>query len=123
MQRYFILDIKATGCKNKKTGFIDYKIKWYVVPTMGEAIGDNCFYRPCNWCREVWCELYDATTGTLIFRKKTLEELKKCVYDEDFKIMLYKLRKSSEHQRLEVVFTKATEEYEARKKGENSKEQ
>ena len=115
MQRYFILDIKSTGRKNKKTGFIDFKIEWYVVSTMGEAIGDNCFYRPCNWCREVWYELYDATTGTLIFRKKTLEELKKRVYDEDFKTMLYALRKSTEHQRLEVIFTNAIEEYEARK--------
>lgn len=115
MQRYFILDIKSTGCKNKKTGFIDYKIEWYVVPTMGEAIGDNCFYRPCDWCGEVWYELYDVTTGMLIFRKKTPEELKKSAYDEDFKTMLYKLRKSSEHQRIEVVFTSAMEEYEARK--------
>lgn len=115
MQKYFILDIKSTWVENKKTGFIDSKLKWYVVPTMGEAIGDNCFYRPCNWCGKVWYELYDATTGTLIFRKKTLEELKKRVYDEDFKTMLYKLRKSSEHQRIEVIFTNAIEEYEARK--------
>lgn len=120
MQRYFILDIKSTGVENKKTGFIDFKFERYVVPTMGEAIGDNCFYRPCNWCGEVWYELYDATTGTLIFRKKTLEELKKHVYDDDFKTMLYTLRKSSEHQRLEVIFTNAIEEYEARKEGNNN---
>lgn len=121
MQRYFILDIKSTGVENKKTGFIDFKLEWYVVPTMGEAIGDNCFYRPCNWCGEVWYELYDATKGTLIFRKKTLEELEKYVASEEFKNRLEKVRKSDFYKLMLRTFDKAMNEYKERVKGGKKK--
>lgn len=117
MQRYFILDIKSTGVENKKTGFIDFKFEWYVVPKRGEPIGDNCFYTKRKWCGVDYLELSDTPTGVYICRKESLEELEKYVASEEFKNQLGKVRKSDFYKLMLSTFNKAMKEYNERVKG------
>ena len=121
MQRYFIIDIKSTGCMNKKTGFIDFKIERYVVSTMGEAIGDNCFYRKRKWCGTDYFELYDTSTGVYICRKESLEELYKYVASDEFYNQLERTRNSYFYKLMLRTFNKAMKEYDERVKGGKEK--
>ena len=121
MKRYYILAIKSTERENKKTGFIDYKFNGHVVSVMGEAIGDNLFYRKKKWCGVDYLELNDARTGTYICRIKTLEDLETYVASEEFKNQLDKVRKSDFYKFMLERYKKAVEEYDERVKGGKKK--
>ena len=117
MKRYYILMNKRV----KKTGVGGdsyYITGWYVVPSRGEPIGDNCFYRKRKWCGADYFELYDTPTGVYICRKKeTLVELEKYVASEEFKNRLEKVRKSDFYKFMLNHYNKAVEEYKERVEG------
>ena len=116
MKRYYILMNKR--CKAKGVGGDIYFVsEWYVVPSRGEPIGDNCFYQSRKWCGEIWYFLYDAPTGVYICRKETLEELEKYIASEDFNHQLERTRKSDFYKLMLRTFNKAMKEYVERVKG------
>ena len=116
MKRYYILVNKSH--KEKGVGGDPYFVTdWWVVPTRGEPIGDNCFYRKKKWCGAEYLELSDAPTGVYICRKATLEELEKYVASEEFKNHLERARKSDFYKLMLSTFKKAMREYDERVKG------
>ena len=116
MKRYYILNNIAH--KTKGVGEDTYFVReWYVVPTRGEPIGDNCFYRKRKWCGAEYLELSDTPTGVYICRKETLEELEKYVASEEFKNQLERTRKSDFYKMMLRTFNKAMNEYNERVKG------
>ena len=116
MKRYYCMMNKAH--KKEGVGGDPYFVReWYVVPTRGEPIGDNCFYRKRKWCGVEYLELSDTATGVYICRKETLEELEKYVASEEFKNQLEKVRKSDFYKFMLERYKKALEEYKERVKG------
>ena len=116
MKRYYLLMNKHV--RNKGVGRDTYFVtEWYVVPTRGEPIGDNCFYRKRKWCGVDYLELSDTPTGVYICRKQTLDELEKYVCSEEFKNRLEKVRKSEVYKLMLRAFDKAMNEYLERVKG------
>ena len=116
MKRYYILMNKR--CKAKGVGGDPYFVtEWYVVPSRGEPIGDNCFYRKRKWCGSDYFELSDTPTGVYICRKESLEDLEKYVASEEFKHQLGRTRKSDFYKFMLNTYNKAVEEYEERVKG------
>ena len=116
MKRYYILMNKR--CKQTGVGGDIYFVsEWYVVPSRGEPIGDNCFYRKRKWCGADYFELSDTPTGVYICRKETLEELEKYVASEEFKNQLGRTRKSDFYKLMLRTFDKAMKEYTERVKG------
>ena len=116
MKRYYILmnkHVKQTGVG----GDIYFVSEWYVVPSRGEPIGDNCFYQSRKWCGEIWYFLYEASTGVYICRKESLEDLEKYVASEEFKHQLGRTRKSDFYKFMLNRYNKAVEEYVERVKG------
>ena len=116
MKRYYILMNKRV----KQTGVgrdIYFVSEWYVVPSRGEPIGDNCFYRKRKWFGADYFELYDTSTGVYICRKETIEELEKYVTSEEFKHQLERTRKSDFYKLMLRTFDKAMKEYVERVKG------
>lgn len=111
MKRYFRLTSRNAN------GFPDIKADWYVVPTWGEPIGDDCFYRVHKWCGEDYCELYEKRTGVFICRKKTLEELENYVATIGFKVYMRFVRTSEFYKTMMEVFDKAMQEYFKKVKG------
>ena len=105
--------VKQTGVG----GDIYFVSEWYVVPSKGEPIGDNCFYRKRKWCGADYFELYDTSTGVYICRKESFEELEKYVASEEFKNQLERTRKSDFYKLMLRTFDKAMKEYEERVKG------
>ena len=120
MKRYYILMNKRTKQKGVG-GDIYFVTEWYVVPSRGEHIGDNCFYRKRKWCGADYFELYDTSTGVYICRKETLEELEKYVASEEFKNQLGRPRKSDFYKFMLRTFDKAMKEYAEREKGGKKK--
>ena len=116
MKRYYILTNKRTKQKGVE-GDLYFVSEWYVVPSRGELIGDNCFYQSRKWCGEIWYFLYDTPTGVYICRKETLEELEKYVASEEFKNQLERTRKSDFYKFMLKTFDKAMNEYKERVKG------
>ena len=120
MKRYYILMNKR--CKNVGVEGDPYFVtEWYVVPSRGEPIGDNCFYQSRKWCGEIWYFLYDAPTGVYICREPTLKDLKYRVESEDFKNQLERTRKSDFYKLMLRTFDKAMKEYDERVKGGKGK--
>ena len=120
MKRYYILMNKRV----KQTGVgrdIYFVSEWYVVPSRGEPVGYNCFYRKRKWCGANYFELYDAPTGVYICRKESLEELYKYVASEDFKNQLERTRKSDFYKFMLNRYNKAVEEYNERVPGGKGK--
>ena len=116
MKRCYIL--MNNRVKNKGVGKdIYFGSEWYVVPSRGEHIGDNCFYQSCKWCGEIWYYLYDAPTGVYICREPTLKDLKYRVESEDFKNQLERTRNSDFYKLMLRTFDKAMKEYVERVKG------
>ena len=116
MKRYYILMNKAH--KAEGVGGDPYFVtEWYVVPTKGEPIGDNCFYRKKKWCGLEYLELSDTPTGVYILRERTLEDLEKKIASEEFKNQLERVRKSDFYKFMLRTFKKATNEYKERVKG------
>ena len=116
MKRYYILMNKRT--KQRGVGEDTYYVtEWYVVPSRGEPIGDNCFYRKRKWCGADYFELYDTPTGVYICRKESLEDLEKYVASEEFKNQLGRTRKSDFYKFVLNRYNKAVEEYKERVKG------
>ena len=116
MKRYYILmnkRVQQTG-GGRDIYFIG---EWYVVPTRGEPIGDNCFYRKRKWCGADYFELYDTSTGVYICRKESLEELYKYVASDEFYNQLERTRKSDFYKLMLRTFDKAMKEYDERVKG------
>ena len=122
MKRYYILMNKHVKQKGV-AGDIYFVTERDVVPSRGEPIGDNCFYRKRKWCGVDYFELYDTPTGVYICRKETLEELKKYVESEEFKHQLERTRKSDFYKLMLRTFDKAMKEYAERVEGgrENDK--
>ena len=116
MKRYYMLMNKR--CKQTGVGGdIYFASEWYVAPSRGDPIGDNCFYRKRKWYGVNYLELYDTPTGVYICRKKTLEELEKYMASEEFKHQLERTRKSDFYQFMLNRYNKAVEEYAERVKG------
>ena len=116
MKRYYILMNKRV--KQKGVGEDIYFVtEWNVVPSRGEQIGDNCFYRKRKWCGADYLELYDAPTGVYICRKETLNALKKYVESDEFYNQLERTRKSDFYKLMLRTFDKAMNEYAERVKG------
>ena len=116
MKRYYILMNKR--CKQTGVGGDIYFVtEWYVVPSRGEPIGDNCFYRKRKWCGVDYFELYDTPTGVYICRKESLEDLEKYVASEEFKNQLGRTRKSDFYRMMLRNFDKAMKEYVERVRG------
>ena len=116
MKRYYILMNKR--CKTEGVDKdIYYATEWYVVPSRGDPIGDNCFYQSRKWCGELWYFLYDAPTGVYICREPTLKDLKYRVESEEFKNQLGRTRKSDVYKFMLNRYNKAVEEYKERVKG------
>ena len=116
MKRYYILmneRLKTTGVG----GDIYFLSEWYVVPSRGEPIGDNCFYRKRKWCGADYFELYDTSTGVYICRKESLDELEKYVASGEFYNQLERTRKSDFYSMMLRTFDKAMKEYVERVKG------
>ena len=90
--------------------------EWCVVPSRGEHIGDNCFYRKRKWYGADYLELYDTSTGVYICRKESLEDLEKYVASEEFKHQLERTRKSDFYKFMLNRYNKAVEEYNERVK-------
>ena len=116
MKRYYILMNKHTKQKGVG-GDIYFVSEWYVVPTRGEPIGDNCFYRKRKWCGVDYLELSDTPTGVYICRRPTLEDLEKYVASEEFKNQLERTRKSDFYKMMLRTFKKAMNEYNERVRG------
>ena len=116
MKRYYILMNKR--CKQTGVGKDTYFVtEWYVVPTRGEPIGDNCFYRKRKWCGADYLELYETSSGVYICRKESLNELEKYVASEEFKHQLGRTRNSDLYKFMLSRYNKALKEYEERVKG------
>ena len=116
MKRYYILMNKPV--KQKGVGRDIYFVsEWYVVPSRGEPVGYNCFYRKRKWCGANYFELYDAPTGVYICRKESLEELYKYVASDEFYNQLERTRKSDFYKLMLRTFDKAMKEYVERVKG------
>ena len=116
MKRYYVL----INTHTKQTGVVGdpyFVSEWYVVPSRGEPIGDNCFYRKRKWCGADYYELSDTSTGAYICRKETLEELEKYVASEEFKNQLDRVRKSDFYKFILERYKKAVKEYDERVKG------
>ena len=120
MKRYYILMNKR--CKAKGVGGDPYFVtEWYVVPSRGEPIGYNCFYRKRKWCGSDYFELYDTPTGVYICRKETYEELYKYLASDEFYNQLERTRKSDFYKLMLRTFDKAMKEYVERVKGGREK--
>ena len=120
MERYYILMNKR--CKNVGVGGDPYFVtEWYVAPSKGEPIGDNCFYRKRKWCGADCLELYETSSGVYICRKESLDELEKYVASEEFKNQLGRVRKSDFYKFMLNRYNKAVEEYKERVKGGKGK--
>ena len=116
MKRYYILMNKR--CKKVGVGGDPYfATEWYVVPSRGEPIGDNCFYRKRKWCGADCFELYDTPTGVYICREPTLKDLQYHVESEEFKNQLGRTRKSDFYKFMLNTYNKALKEYEERVRG------
>ena len=109
--------VKQTGVE----GDIYFVSEWYVVPSRGEPIGDNCFYRKRKWYGSDYLELYDTPTGVYICRKETLDDLKKYVESDEFYNQLERTRKSDFYKLMLRTFDKAMKEHVERVKGGNGK--
>ena len=116
MMRYYLLMNKRVKQKGVG-GDIYFVSEWYVVPSRGEAIGDNCFYRKRKWRGVEYLELSDTPTGVYICRRATLVELKKYVVSEEFNNRLEQVRKSDFYKLMLRTFDKAMKEYNERVKG------
>ena len=116
MKRYYCLMNKRTKQKGVD-GDPYFVTEWYVVPTRGEPIGDNCFYRKRKWCGVEYLELSDTPTGVYICRKETLDELEKYAASEEFKNQLEQVRKSDFYKLMSRTFNKAIREYNERVNG------
>ena len=116
MKRYYILMNKR--CKQTGVGKDTYFVtEWYVAPTRGEPIRDNCFYRKRKWYGVSYFELYDTPTGVYICRKETFEDLEKYVESDEFTNQLGRTRKSDFYKFMLNRYNKAVEEYNERVKG------
>ena len=120
MKRYYILMNKPVKQKGVG-GDIYFVSEWYVVPSRGEQIGDNCFYQLREWRGEIWYFLCDAPTGVYICREPTFKDLKYSVESEDFKNQLERTRKSDFYRLMLRTFDKAMKEYDERVKGGKGK--
>ena len=116
MKRYYLLS-NITRKAEGVGGDPYFVTEWYVVPSRGEPIGDNCFYRKRKWCGVDYYELNDTPTGVYICRRPTLEELEKYVASEEFKNQLERTRKSDFYKLMLNTFKKAMREYQERVKG------
>ena len=120
MKRYYILMNKRTKQKGVG-GDIYFVSEWYVVPSRGEPIGDNCFYQSRKWCGEIWYFLYDAPTGVYICREPSLKDLKYHLASEEFKHRLERTRKYDFYKFVLNRYNKAVKEYNERvKEGEKN---
>lgn len=122
MKRYYILMSKDHEMEG--VGGDPYFVtEWYVVPTRGEPIADNCFYSARKWGGKMHYFLYDTPTGVYICREPTLKDLQYKIESEEFKNRLEKVRKSDFYKLMLRTFNKALEEYKERVKGgkENDK--
>lgn len=108
MKRYYILMNKYKDSKYKPICSLWFD-EWLVVPTWGEPIGDNCFYRKMKWCGKVCYWLYDVPTGTYICIAPTLEDLQYHVESEVFKNELNHVRRSKFYSSMIEHFNKAME--------------
>ena len=107
-----------TRCKTEGVGRDPYFVtEWSAVPTRGEPIGDNCFYKNRKWDGKVFYFLYDAPTGVYICREPTLKDLQYRLESEEFKNQLEKVRKSDFYKFMIERYKKALEEYKERVKG------
>ena len=116
MKRYYIL-MNKTHTAEGVGGDPYFVTEWYVVPTRGEPIGDNCFYQTRKWCGKMYYFLYDTPTGVYICREPTLKDLQYKIESEEFKNQLEKVRKSDFYKLMLSTFNKALEEYKERVKG------
>ena len=91
MKRYYIL-VNKNGAIDKHFYSLWFNDTFLIVPTKGEPIGDNLFYRARKWYGKVWYWLYDAPTGTYICRMPTLNDLKYHVESDAFKRELDRVR-------------------------------
>lgn len=121
MKRYYILMNKTRTMERGVGGEPYFVTEWFVVPTRGEPIGDNCFYQTRKWCGKMFYFLYDTTTGVYICREPTLKDLQYRIESEEFKIRLEKVRKSDFYNLMLRTFNKALEEYKERVKGGKKK--
>ena len=120
MKRYYILTNK--NIRNEGLGGYPYFVtEWYVVPTRGEPIGDNYFYKTRKWCGKMWYLLYDTYTGVYICREPTLKDLQYKIESEEFKNRLEKVRKSDFYTLMLRTYIKSLEEYKERVKGGKKK--
>ena len=116
MKRYYILMNKHREAKGVG-GDTYFVTEWYVVPSRGEPIGYNCFYRKRKWYGSVYFELYDTPTGVYICRKESLEELYKYLASDEFYNQLGRTRKSDFYKFMLNRYNKALKEYEERVNG------
>lgn len=120
MKRYYIL--MSNAHKMEGVGGDPYFVtEWYVVPTRGEPIGDNCFYQTRKWCGKMYNFLYDTPTGVYICREPTLKDLEYRIKSEEFKNRLEKVRKSDFYKLMLSTFKKAMNEYKERVRGGKKK--
>ena len=115
MKRYYIL-VNKNNSIDKHFYSLWFNNTFVIVPTKGEPIGDNCFYRTRKWCGKVWYWLYDAPTGTYICRVPSLEDLKYRVENEQFKNELKHVRSRKFYCSILKHFVEAMEEYNERVK-------
>ena len=120
MKRYYIL-INKTHTTEAVGGGPYFVTEWSVVPTRGEPIGDNCFYKARKWCGEMMYFLYDTPTGAYICRDPTLKDLQYRIESEEFKSRLEKVRKSDYYNIMLRTFNKALKEYKEIVKGGKKK--
>lgn len=120
MKRYYIL-MNKTQTTEAVGGGPYFITEWYVVPTRGEPIGDNCFYQTRKWCGKMYYFLYDTQTGVYICREPTLKDLQYKIESEEFKNRLKKVRKSDFYSLMWRTYNKALEEYKEIVKGGKKK--
>ena len=116
MKRYYILT-NQNATKKGVRGDPYFVTEWFVVPTRGEPIGDNCFYQMRKWCGKMYYFLYDTPTGVYICREPTLNDLKYRIESEEFKHHLERVKNSDFYKFMLNRYNKAVEEYKERVKG------
>lgn len=117
MKRYYIL-VNKNNSIDKHFHSLWFNDTFVIVPTWGEPIGNNLFYRTRKWCGKVWYWLYDVPTGTYISRVPSLDDLKYYVENEQFKHELKHVRSTKFYCSMLKHFVEAMEEYKERvKKG------
>ena len=117
MKRYYIL-VNKNNSIDKHFHALWFNNTFVIVPTWGEPIDNNCFYRARKRCGKMWYWLYDAPTGTYISRVSTLDDLKYYVENEQFKHELKHVRSTKFYSSMIEHFNKAMEEYNERVKND-----